>query len=335
MSDSFNQISRRQLIKLGITGVGIAGTAGIVYGCNQSQVNKQKLQAAKIPPLPENAPQINQDYHPMKLLRDFDYGKVKQENGRTVREFEIVAETTTLQLNSAVSYIAWDYNGRVPGPTLRAKEGDRVRILFLNKGGHAHTMHFHGEHPVTMDGVKAVHNNKATIYEFDAEPYGVHLYHCHIPPVTRHITKGLYGMFIVDPPQDRPPADEMVLVMGGYDINDDNKNELYAFNGIPNYYKQYPIPIYQNQLIRLYLLNIIEFDAAITFHLHANFFDVYPTGMTLKPSVTADDITMGPTERHILEFAYRYTGKFMFHPHQDLIAESGCMGYFDVLPQTS
>ncbi|MGC1394477.1 MAG: multicopper oxidase domain-containing protein [Coleofasciculaceae cyanobacterium] len=40
---------------------------------------------------------------------------------------------------------------------------------------------------------------------------------------------------------------------------------------------------------------------------------------------------MGPTERHILEFAYSYTGKYMFHPHQDYIAEAGCMGLFDVI----
>ena len=41
---------------------------------------------------------------------------------------------------------------------------------------------------------------------------------------------------------------------------------------------------------------------------------------------------MGTAERHILEFAYKYTGKYMFHPHQDDIAEHGCLGYFNVLP---
>ncbi len=140
-------------------------------------------------------------------------------------------------------------------------------------------------------------------------------------------------MFIVDPPQKRPPADEMVLIMGGYDINEDHKNELYAFNGLPNYYMNNPIRIYQNQLVRLYLLNMIEFDAAATFHIHANFFRVYRTGMTLTPSEESDVITMGTAERHILEFAYPFTGRYMFHPHQDAIAESGCMGHFEVIAQ--
>jgi FtsP/CotA-like multicopper oxidase with cupredoxin domain len=75
---------------------------------------------------------------------------------------------------------------------------------------------------------------------------------------------------------------------------------------------------------------MIEYDPVATFHIHANFFQVYPTGMTLTPSHTSDVITMGTAERHILEFAYPYTGKYMFHPHQDDIAESGCMGLFDV-----
>jgi FtsP/CotA-like multicopper oxidase with cupredoxin domain len=267
----------------------------------------------------------------MAMVREFDYGTVKKENGRIIREFRIIAKTTTLQLNKAVSFVSWNFNGRVPGPTLRATEGDRVRVIFLNNGGHAHTMHFHGIHPAEVDGIKPVRNGTASIYEFDAKPYGVHLYHCHIAPVTRHIGKGLYGMFIVDPPAKRPPADEMVLIMGGYDINEDRQNELYAFNGLPNYYMQYPIPIYQNQLVRLYILNMIEFNAAATFHIHANFFRVYRTGMTLAPSEESDVITMGTAERHILEFAYPFTGKYMFHPHQDAIAESGCMGQFEVI----
>nr|WP_315862275.1 multicopper oxidase domain-containing protein [Picosynechococcus sp. PCC 7003] len=207
-------------------------------------------------------------------------------------------------------------------------------MIFHNADGHSHILHFHGTHPDTMDGVKPVRHDQTTIYEFEATPYGVHLYHCHIAPVTRHIVKGLFGLFIIDPPEARPPADEMVLVLGGYDINDDEKNELYAFNGIPNVFRDrpIPIPIVQNQLVRLYVLNMIEFDPAITFHIHANFFKLYRTGMTTTSHEESDVVTMGTAERHILEFAYPFPGKYMFHPHQDYIAEHGCMGFFEVLP---
>jgi manganese oxidase len=182
-----------------------------------------------------------------------------------------------------------------------------------------------------MDGIQPVKNDRVFIYEFDADSFGVYPYHCHIEPVTRHIGKGLYGMLIVDPPTPRPPADEMVLIMGGYDLNQDGKNELYAFNGLPNYYMHNPIPIRQDSLVRVYVQNMIELDSVATFHLHANMFQVYPTGRTLTPSYETDVITMGTAERHILEFSFKYPGQFMFHPHQDYIAESGCMGFFDVV----
>ena len=314
--------SRRQLITAGLAGMGLAGSAIALKGL-------QRPRPVQVPPLtiPDNLPVAN----PFKTLRNFDYGTVKRENGRTVREFRVEAQTSTLQLNQAVSFITWNLNGQVPGPTFRATEGDRIRVIFYNKAGHSHSLHFHGIHTSEMDGVKPVRNGSVFIYEFDAEPFGVHLYHCHVAPVARHIGKGLYGMFIIDPPKPRPPADEMVLIMAGYDTNDDQKNELYAFNGLPDYYMMHPIPIQQNQLVRLYVLNLIEFDPVATFHLHANLFQVYPTGRSLQPAYETDVITMGTAERHILEFSYRHPGKFMFHPHQDAIAEAGCMGEFNVI----
>ncbi len=318
--------SRRQLLKFGLAGAGLTAAAVGLQSITRRQV---PVRVPLLPPTDSSSSGIG--ISPMTVLRDFDYGTVKQENGRTIREFQITAGTSTIALNSAVSFNTWNFNDRIPGPTLRAKEGDRVRVLFLNQGGHSHSLHFHGVHPAEVDGLRPVRHGAAAIYEFDAEPFGVHLYHCHTAPVSRHIGKGLYGMFIIDPPDGRPSADEMVLIMAGYDVDEDNRNEFYAFNGQPHYYMMHPIPIYQNQLIRLYVLNMIELDTAVSFHLHANFFQVYPTGMTLTPSYQTDVITMGTTERHILEFAYRYPGKYMFHPHQDVIAEAGCMGSFEVV----
>ncbi|GFE69449.1 multicopper oxidase domain-containing protein [Chroococcus sp. FPU101] len=319
--------NRRQFLKWGlVTGVGAVGTA---VGLKALQPTQRKI--VPIPEISDTTKIESIGINPLAFARHFDYGKIIEENGRKIREFRVEARTTPVKLNEAVTFITWNLNGQVPGPTFRATEGDRIRVIFYNKaGGHSHSLHFHGIHEANMDGVRPVRNGSVFIYEFDAKPYGVHLYHCHIAPVTRHISKGLYGMFIIDPPEPRPPADEMVLIMAGYDIDDDQKNELYAFNGLPDYYMHHPIPVWKDQLIRLYVLNMIEFDPVATFHVHANMFQVYRTGRTLTPTEETDVITMGTAERHILELSYPYTGKFMFHPHQDLIAEEGCMGYFDV-----
>ena len=90
--------------------------------------------------------------NPMQIARDFDYGTVTRENGRTVREFRMEANTSVVQLNSAVTFNTWNVNNRVPGPTLRATEGDRIRVIFSNKAGHSHSLHFHGFHTTEMDG---------------------------------------------------------------------------------------------------------------------------------------------------------------------------------------
>ena len=58
-----------------------------------------------------------------------------------------------------------------------------------------------------MDGITPIVNTgERFVYEFDAKPFGLHLYHCHVPPIKRHIHKGLYGTFIIDPPGGRRPA---------------------------------------------------------------------------------------------------------------------------------
>ena len=94
------------------------------------------------------------DIEPMKYLREFNYGTVStDENGITVREYTIVAQDKNLEISPGVFFDAWTFNGTIPGPTIRATEGDTVRINFINNGSHTHTMHFHGIHKSEMDGV--------------------------------------------------------------------------------------------------------------------------------------------------------------------------------------
>src|SRR5680860_286758 len=71
-------------------------------------------------------------FDPQEILRDFDYGTVSREGGRTVRDFELVAQDREIEVAPGVKYAAWTYNGRVPGPTLRARQGDLVRVRFMN-----------------------------------------------------------------------------------------------------------------------------------------------------------------------------------------------------------
>jgi FtsP/CotA-like multicopper oxidase with cupredoxin domain len=268
---------------------------------------------------------------PMKYLREFNYGRVSElSDGRILREFTLIASDNLVkEISPGVFYNVWTFNGTVPGPTIRATEGDLIRIKFMNNGSMAHSLHLHGIHPANMDGVFDMVSPGGTFtYEFTAEPFGVFPYHCHMTPLEEHIAHGLYGVFIVDPRTPRPPADEMVMVMNGYDTDFDAENNFYTVNGIPYYYMHHPIKIEKDRLVRIYLVNMLEYDPLNNFHLHANMFNYYPSGTRLQPDELTDIVTTNQGERGILEFTYKYPGKYMFHAHKTEFAEKGWMGTF-------
>jgi manganese oxidase len=275
---------------------------------------------------------------PMNYLREFNYGRVSElPNGTTLREFTLVASDDKVkEISPGVFYNVWTFNGTIPGPTLRATEGDLIRINFINNGSKSHTIHTHGIHKADMDGVfETVGAGGRFTYEFTAEPFGVFPYHCHMQPLEEHIVHGLYGVYIVDPKTPRPPADEMVMVMNGYDTDFDTENNFYTVNGIPYYYMHHPIQIEKGQLVRIYLVNMLEFDPINNFHLHANLYQLYRSGTSLVPDEYTDMVTMSQGERGILEFKYKFPGQYMFHAHKTEFAEKGWMGLFLVKDPTS
>lgn len=275
-------------------------------------------------------------FDPHALLRDFDWGTTRRlPNGRVLREWEIVAIDKEIEVAPGVTFAAWTYNGRIPGPTLRCRQGERLRITFVNGSAHPHTMHFHGIHPAEQDGVPGLGAGEippggTTTYEFEAEPFGLHLYHCHVRPLAEHIAKGLYGAFIVDPAEGRPDADEMVMVMHGVDTNFDRANEIYAVNGIGFAYMDPPIEVRRDELVRVYLVNVTEYDLINSFHLHGNFFNYFPTGTSLRSSELTDTVMLCQGQRGIAEWRFPTPGKFMFHAHQSEFTELGWQGFFGV-----
>jgi manganese oxidase len=276
-------------------------------------------------------------FDPTDVLRDFDWGETRRlPGGRTVREWTLIASEKDIEVAPGVTFTAWTFNGRVPGPTLRCREGERLRITLINGSRHPHTIHFHGVHSPFVDGVQnlgagQVPPGKRTVYEFDAEPFGLHLYHCHVAPLATHIAKGLYGTLIIDPPEGRADADEMVMVMNGFDTNFDASNEVYAANTIPFAYCDQPIEVKRGELVRIYLVNVLEFDLINSFHIHANFFNYFPTGTSLTPAEFTDTVMQCQGQRGILEMRFKHTGQFMFHAHQSEFTELGWMGFFKVV----
>lgn len=351
-----SRLNRRKLLSVGGAGGAIAGAASLprLLAQDAPTPTHNGHDEGHSPSATVGDVDIERlGWDPSEFITTFDYGTTTMENGRVVREWQIAAGEQEIEIAPGIFFPAWTYNGQVPGPTLRANEGDLLRIHFVNGSTHPHTIHFHGIHSAYHDGVTGIGRGEigpgdSHTYEFTAEPFGLHLYHCHATPLKRHIHKGLYGTFIVNPDPakrgdlaksrhpDHPESaewQEFVVVMNAFDTTFDNANEIYAANTVAFHYMKHPIPIDRTRPIRVYLVNITEFDLLNTFHLHANFFNYFDHGTTLEPTLrTVDTIMQVQAQRGILEFSYanHEPGLYMFHAHVSEFAELGWMSAFDV-----
>jgi FtsP/CotA-like multicopper oxidase with cupredoxin domain len=199
----------------------------------------------------------------------------------------------------------------------------------VNKGKLPHTIHFHGIHQASMDGVfELVPPGASFTYEFVAEPFGIMPYHCHAMPNTQHIHNGLYGMLIVDPKAGRPPMRELAMVMSAFDLDRDGEADFYAWNGRAFQYSDHPISLAVGEKVRMYVLNM--FEETMVPHIHGNLYQYYPSGTTLTPAEYTDVKALNIAERGILEFSYKYPGTYMFQCHVTEHMEEGLMGWFRV-----
>jgi manganese oxidase len=357
-------LSRRTVIRLGASGGALAGAAALPHIILPTSATPEPLTAhhQSQDDMASHSPSATVGdvdvarllWDPSEFVRAFDYGETTtMRDGTVVREWEIIAGEREIEIAPGVFFPAWTYNGTVPGPTLRANEGELLRVHFTNGSSHPHTIHFHGIHSAWHDGVTGIGRGDiqpgdSHTYEFTAKPFGCHLYHCHAAPLKRHIHKGLYGAFIVNPDPakrgdrakprhpDYPESaawQEFVMVMNAFDTTFDAANEVYAVNSIAFHYMKHPITIDRTRPVRIYLINMTEFDPLNSFHLHANFFDYYDHGTTLEPTLrTVDTIMQAQGQRGIIEcsFADHEPGPYMFHAHVSEFAELGWMSLFDV-----
>ena len=105
---------------------------------------------------------------------------------------------------------------------------------------------------------------------------------------------------------------------------------LYAVNTVAFHYARHPILVARDRLVRIYVVNLTEFDPVNSIHIHGNFFNVFRTGTRLEPSEFTDTIMLCQAERAVLEMRFPYAGQFMFHAHQTEFTELGWMGLFEV-----
>lgn len=131
---------------------------------------------------------------------------------------ELETKEVVAQLADGVAYEFWTFNGTVPGPMLRIREGDTVDFTLKNAPGstHPHSVDFHA---VTGPGggAKATQTNpgESTSFSFQALNPGLYVYHCATSHIPTHVANGMYGLILVEPAAGLPPADREYFVVQG------------------------------------------------------------------------------------------------------------------------
>lgn len=259
---------------------------------------------------------------------------LKREASNSDRQITLVAQDAEIEIAPGKRVKTWTFNGTVPAPTLRLTEGENVTIKFINKSPIPHTIHFHGNHDDTADGVlPQVMPNQTYLYNITGEPAGALMYHCHAPPTSLHIRMGMYGALIVDP-KDKPllpPAKELVMVMSEYDLEDQLgfEADYYLINGYADQYMRNPITINHGELLRMYIINIGTTIPA-PFHLHSTTFMAYPSGLLDNEPQHVQTIPIAPGDASIVEAKWKYPGTYLFHAH-GIQEERGNMGQINVI----
>ncbi|MEA3299347.1 MAG: multicopper oxidase domain-containing protein [Pseudomonadota bacterium] len=133
----------------------------------------------------------------------------------TVKEVDVVVD------NAGTRQAMWTYNGTIPGPLVRVKQGDVVDFTLLNDPANeqSHSMDFHAARADVLDEFEAIKPGETKKFTFKAEYPGVFIYHCGADSMAEHIGRGMYGVIIVDPAEGYSenfpkPDREYVLVQG-------------------------------------------------------------------------------------------------------------------------
>lgn len=151
-----------------------------------------------------------------RLVREFagSYPEREPRGGR-LRSFELKAAPAEVVLIDGRPLRVWAYNGQVPGPVLRVRLGDRVRVRLTNRLPQPTTIHWHGVRvPNEMDGVPhltqpPVAPGESFVYEFTPKDAGTFWYHPHVRS-SEQVERGLYGVLIVED-REKPPYSQDVL----------------------------------------------------------------------------------------------------------------------------
>jgi nitrite reductase (NO-forming) len=295
---------------------------------------------------------LNRDLDKFCALKDpnapsyelYDATAPKLERGR-VHDIELTAIEKTVVLAQGVTQELWTYNGKVPGPVIRVKVGDTVRVHFVNPSTNLlpHSVDFHASQVAWNDEMTSINPGEDKMYIWKAEYAGVWMYHCGTNPALHHIASGMYGMVIVEPSAGLPPVDhEFALVQSEYYLGTGGANLAHAgsgnaspdyvvFNGIPSQYKENPLQVGTGRKVRIFVSNAGP-NLDSSFHIVGTIFNqVIKEGMVLSSDnqghFGSQAVDLSPSQGAIVEFKTKEDGLYPIVTHAFNYVGKGAIGF--------
>ena len=265
--------------------------------------------------------------------------------GDTV-EVNLVAKEALIALSPTVAYNAWTFNGTVPGPIIRVRQGQTIHFTLTNDSKMPHSIDFHAAQTPWNVNYQAVAPGKSFSFDWKANYPGIFMYHCGTPPVMIHMANGMYGAIIVDPPSGWASAQEYTLVQsefythldrnGTYSVDGNTLMQaapnMVVFNGYANQYKDTPLTAKPGERIRLFVVNAGP-SLFSAFHvIGAVFSDVYLDGNPANHMQGMQTVTIPPGGGAVLELTIPDAGSYPFLTHSFMAADMGALGVLKVAP---
>jgi nitrite reductase (NO-forming) len=260
------------------------------------------------------------------------------------KAFTIVAKDETVFVSKDVAYAGWTFNGTIPGPVLRAFEGDEVTITVQNEGAITHSVDLHSAKTPTSNYKNLAPGEEFT-WKFTATTAGAYMYHCGTAPVLMHIGAGMYGPMIVYPKAGWSPAQEFILVQSEFYFEDLEAEvmvpsmakmmlasgammDLVTFNGYANQYVEYPMSIKVGEPVRIFVVNCGP-NVWSSFHVVGAIFDkAFVNANPFNELRGLQGISIGPGDGACVEFTVEQPGEYIAVNHAFGHATHGAVAKF-------
>ena len=265
-----------------------------------------------------------------------------------IHDIELVMVEREMTIAKGFVQRVWTFGGTVPGPVIRVKVGDLVRIHLKNAADSTvpHSIDFHSSMVAWNDEMTSINAGEEKLYEWRAEHAGVWMYHCGTAPALHHIANGMYGMVIVEPVGGLPPVDsEFALVQSEWYLGPQGEPasltkaaaaapapDFVLFNGVANQYADHPIEIGTGERVRVFVLNAGP-SVDSSFHVVGTIFDtVIKEGVELRRDNPgrwgSQAVDLAPAQGAIVEFTTAEDGLYPIVTHAFNFVGRGALGLF-------